>query len=60
MRNKSSIFWTAMQQQRLIELFRLQRPLEEIARELSLPVDEIEKRVHLLQLESDIPYRGYS
>lgn len=59
MRKKSSIRWTAMQQRRLIELFQLQRPLEEIARELSLPIDEIEKRVQWLQLESDIPYSDY-
>lgn len=54
-----SFDWTAEEQQRLIELFRLERTLEEIAKELSLPVDVIEERIRFLNLEGDIPHRHY-
>lgn len=47
--------WDAERQQRLIELFRLQYTLEEIARELGLPLDMVRERIEMLELESDIP-----
>ena len=50
--------WTPGKQQRLIELFRQQRTLEEMARELSLPLDVVEERVRRLDLEGDIPEYG--
>lgn len=51
--------WRPEVQQRLIELFRLERRREEIARELGLPLDVIEERIQLLQLEGDIPHRHF-
>ena len=39
---------------RLIEMFRARNTIEEIARELSLPIDEIEARLELLALTSTI------
>lgn len=47
--------WDAERQQRLIELFRLQYTLEEMARELGFPLDMVEERIRMLELESDIP-----
>lgn len=47
--------WDAERQQRLIELFRLQYTLEEISRELGFPLDMVEERIQMLELESDIP-----
>lgn len=47
--------WDAERQQRLIELFRLQYTLEEIARELGFPLDMVEERIQMLELESDVP-----
>ncbi len=47
--------WDAERQQRLIELFRLQYTLEEIARELGFPLDMVKERIEMLELESDIP-----
>ena len=49
--------WTAERHNRLIEMFRARNTIEEIARELSLPIDEIEARLELLALdEYDSPY----
>lgn len=49
--------WTAEQERRLIELVRRERPLEEIARELSLPLDVIVARLGELLTASDDPPR---
>lgn len=43
--------WTAETERRLIEMYRSERSHEEIARELSLPLDLIESR--LAQLEGE-------
>jgi hypothetical protein len=40
-------------------MFRTQHTLEEMARELSLPIDEIEAHIEQLALEGDMP-RGYN
>lgn len=50
--------WTAELENRLIEMCRTQHTLVEMARELSLPIDEIEERIEELALEGDLP-RGY-
>lgn len=51
--------WTAEQEIRLIEMYRSQYTLEEIAREISLPVDEVEAHIDELALEGDTP-QGYT
>lgn len=56
---RQTLNWTAERQQRLIELYRTNRTMEEIARELSLPLDMIEERIRMLALEGDLP-RHYS
>ncbi|MGI6083507.1 MAG: hypothetical protein ACOYEP_11615 [Limnochordia bacterium] len=49
--------WTADRRNRLIEMFRARNTVEEIARELSLPIDEIEARLEDLALEEyDLPF----
>lgn len=55
MHTNESPRWTAERQQRLIELVRLEHTLEEIARELGLPLDMVESRIRWLELESDVP-----
>lgn len=45
--------WNDRTQSRLIEMIRLEHTLEEMARELSLPVDVIERRLASLELETD-------
>lgn len=50
-RSPHSSLWTAERYKRLIEMHRTEHTLEEMARELSLPIDEIERYVRLLALE---------
>lgn len=52
---RSDEIWTARAQARLIEMFRLRHTLEEIARELSLPLDEVQRRIERLELEEGPP-----
>lgn len=51
-----SQLWSAEREKRLIEMFRAEHTREEIARELSLPLDEIEVRIQHLALEDDLRY----
>ncbi len=51
--------WTAEKEARLIEMVRLQHTLTEIARELGIPPDMIEKRLASLALEGELP-QGYA
>jgi len=54
--DKSRSLWNAETERRLIELARRERPLEEIAREISLPVDVIRARLNELFTEhGEIP-----
>lgn len=48
--------WTAELERRLIEMLRREQTLEEIARELSLPPDEIDARIQSLGLGDYHPY----
>ncbi len=52
--------WTDRTQSRLIEMCRHEHTLEEMARELSLPVDVIERRLYELQLATDESHSFYS
>lgn len=47
--------WTGKRQVRLLEMYRAKQTMEEMARELSLPLDEIERRLELLALEEYRP-----
>ena len=49
---RSQELWTSELERRLIEMYRDQSTMEEIARELSLPLDEIEARLEALGLDS--------
>ncbi|HHT26938.1 MAG TPA: hypothetical protein GXZ82_06800 [Firmicutes bacterium] len=54
---RSHELWTAELEKRLIEMYRAWRTMEEMARELSLPIDEIEARLEILGLEDNRPER---
>lgn len=47
--------WSERTESRLIEMFRQEHTLEEMARELSLPIDVIERQLTQLRLTSE-PY----
>lgn len=53
--DKGQSHWTAEHERRLIEMVRREHTLEEIAREISLPIDLIEERVEQLSTENDDP-----
>lgn len=53
--DKGDSLWTAEHERRLIEMFRREHTLEEIAREISLPIDLIEARIEKLTAERDDP-----
>lgn len=53
--DKDQSLWTAEHERRLIEMIRREHTLEEIAREISLPVDLIEERIEQLTTENDDP-----
>jgi hypothetical protein len=48
--------WTAERHNRLIEMLRARHTMEEIARELSLPLDEIEAQIERLTQEEHSPH----
>lgn len=52
--------WTAEKERRLIEMVRQEHTLQEIAREISLPVDLIQERIEQLTTENDDPVRFFS
>ncbi len=54
-RQRNQDLWTSELENRLIEMVRAQCTLEEIARELSLPCDEIEAHTEVLGLANDLP-----
>jgi|GEM_PF-2877633 hypothetical protein len=45
--------WTAEKERRLIEMVRQERTLQEIAREISMPVDLIQERIEQLATPHD-------
>lgn len=47
--------WDAEKERRLIEMFRCEYALEEMAKELSLPVDMIEERLAELMQDPEEP-----
>lgn len=47
--------WDAEKESRLIEMFRREYALEEMAKELSLPVDMIEERLAALMEDPEEP-----
>lgn len=53
--DKGESLWTAEHERRLIEMIRSEHTLEEIAREISLPIDLIEARIEQLTAERDDP-----
>lgn len=53
--DKRDSLWTAEHERRLIEMVRGEHTLEEIAREISLPLDVIEERIQELTTDHDDP-----
>jgi len=53
-KKRGSSLWTAAAERRLVEMARAEYTMEEMARELSLPMDEIDRRLTELSLNEAV------